>query len=127
MTTYTLTKTGKIKGTCTNALERAVIKDVNDQDEPMVYIRDVLYGGCQAGTVGQLIYYHDTLAWFRKYRIEIEQMVTEYVNDNGGSINDLNGWDEEDPFARGTGNRNLLAWFSFETVCTDIADQLGDN
>ena len=125
MNKYTLQKNGKIKGTDTTALERAVLRDINDQDDPTVYIHDVLQGGCINGTVSQLIYYTDTIAWFKKYRIEIEGLVTEYINDTGESVNSFNGWDDDDPFARETTNQNLLAWFSFETVCWEIANDIG--
>ena len=125
MNKYTLTKQGKIKGANLNPLERAVVRIINSQDNPETYINDVLYGGCIAGTVGELIYYTDTIAWFKKYRKYIEDFIVLYEESNECSISTLTGWDRTDRFCRYTNNQNLLAWFSFETVCYDINCYIG--
>jgi hypothetical protein len=121
MNKYSLNKKGKIVGADLNRLEKKVVSIINQEDGPMLFIQDVLYGGCQAGTVGELIYYSDTTKWFKLYQQEIEDQVRQMQEELGMNLNELNGWDDSDPFARETSNQNLLAWFSFETVCTDIA------
>ena len=123
-TKYYLNKKGKIVGTNLTKLEKRVLSIVNQEDDPMLFIQDVLYGGCQAGTVGELIYYSDTIKWYKLYRHEIADQVRYMIDDLGLGIHDLNGWDDSDPFIRETNNQNLLAWFSFETVCTDIQSWL---
>lgn len=120
---YTFKK-NQIIGKGLNRLEKAVVEDINSQDEPETYLKDVLQGGCISGTVSCLIYYTDTLAWFKKYRKEIEDLVTQYENDFGQPIDTLNGWDKEDRWARDTTNQNILAWFSYESICSDIANEL---
>lgn len=87
---------------------------------------DLYRGGCQSGVVGHLIYYADTLPFFRKHRKEIEGILKEYT-DNGvlESPADLKGWDTSDPFARETQNQNLLAWFGFEEAARAIAERAG--
>ena len=124
MNKYYLNNKNKIVGTDLNRLEKKVVSICNDEDDPMLFIQDVLYGGCQAGTVGELIYYSDTTKWFKLYRQEIEGQVKQMQEELGTHLDELNGWDETDPFARETYNQNLLAWFSFETVCNDIQNCL---
>lgn len=89
---------------------------------------DLFYGGCQSGLVGHLIYYKDTLAFYRKHRTEIESMLRETMQDLGtsspaGVFGDK--WDNDDPFARETNNRNLLAWFGFEEAARNLANRAG--
>jgi hypothetical protein len=126
MNKYSLNKKGKIVGADLNRLEKKVVSIINQEDGPMLFIQDVLYGGCQAGTVGELIYYSDTTKWFKLYRQEIEDQVRQMQEELGMNLNELNGWDETDPFARETYNQNLLAWFSFETVCSEIQNSIED-
>ena len=119
-TKYYLNKKGKIVGTNLTKLEKRVISIVNQYDNPLSFINDVLYRGCQAGTVSELIYYTDTMKWFKLYKHEIADQLHYLKDDLGMNVSDLNGWDDSDPFIRETNNQNLLAWFSFETVCNDI-------
>lgn len=113
-------KRNKIVGSELNKLERKVLRIVNEEDEPQDFLQDVCQYGCQSGMVSELIYYTDTLKWFAKYRSEIEDQLIDLKDGCDMTQDQLNGWDESDPFVRETNNRNLLAWFSFETVCSDI-------
>ena len=89
---------------------------------------DIMRGGMQSGIISQLIYYKDTLAWYKKYRKEIMVLLTDAMSDYGSyNPSDLFGrnWDVEDPLAHDTTNQNLLAWFSFEKITSDLANELG--
>lgn len=88
--------------------------------------KDLFYGGCSSGVVGHLIYYKDTLPFFRKHRREIETILKELCDDSGCSIAQLlKDWDKSDPFCRQTQNQNLLAWFGFEEAARRLADRAG--
>ena len=90
--------------------------------------KDILYNGLQSGIIGELIYYSDTLAWYKKHKKDIMQMLKETMLSLGAkSPADVFGknWDDDDPFAEDTQNRNLLAWYSFEETTREIADRLG--
>ena len=91
-------------------------------------LKDILYNGLQSGVVSELIYYSDTIKWYKKHRAEIKKMLYELMSQYGtNNLNDVFGskWDSEDPFAEDTSNQNLLAWFSFEETAREIADRLG--
>lgn len=80
--------------------------------------------GCSTGIVSHLIYYKETLAFYRKHRAEIDGLLYDLINE--GAINspaDLNGWDKSDPLARDTNNQNLLAWFGFEETARVLANR----
>lgn len=87
-------------------------------------LKDLFYGGCQSGMVGHLIYYHDTVKFFKKYRQEINALLVEILDSSGLSISELFGdkWEKEDPLAQDTLNQNLLAWFGFEETARKLAD-----
>jgi len=92
-------ETGIASSVAEVALEYAPVSD---------FFEDISQYGCVSGMVGELIYYSDTMAFFQKHYIEIEELRTQWEEETGMPVviqGDL---------------ANFLAWFSFERV----ADQL---
>jgi hypothetical protein len=90
--------------------------------------RDLEHGGCQSGMVSHLIYYTDTVRFYRRHRTEIEAMLAQMLSDMGySSPAELfgNKWDADDPLASAQLNQNLLAWFGFEETARELAMQNG--
>lgn len=90
--------------------------------------KDLEYGGCESGIVDKLIYYTDTVRFYRKHQSEIDSMLKEFLSDLGaegpqGLFGDK--WDTDDPLAREDSNQNLLAWFGFEETARRIAESNG--
>lgn len=121
----------KLKGT--TPLERFVAKSMNEKagnyDNGLEgVLNDLMYGGCQSGYVGELVYYDDTCKFYKKYRDEINAILQGSLADisRSGSPVDLFGdkWEVTDPLALDTQNQNLLAWFGYEEtalrMCRDI-------
>jgi len=117
-------------------LKAAVVRSIKERskdygtgaDAIKAYIKDVAYGGGQSGIINELIYYSDTAAWFKKYNTDITMLLKGYISDMGAdSPSDLfgNKWNKQDIFAKEAQNQNLLAWFSYEETCNDIAQRLG--
>ena len=124
----TLKNVKKLKTNTDHPLKKHVLNYVidhwSDYTDKKNIFTDVLYHGCQSGIVGELIYYSDTLDFYKKYEEEINQLLYEAMNESG--IRDpaaLFGdkWDKEDPLALDTQNQNLLAWFGFEETLRNIA------
>ena len=65
------------------------------------FIEDLSEHGCISGMVTSLIYYDDTVKFYDKHQIEIDNMLTELCNDTGCSPAELfgNKWDDSDPLA----------------------------
>lgn len=117
----------EIRKNSENALEKRVCSYIldrwGDYDEKRYIFTDVLHYGCQSGTVGFLIYYRDTVAFYQKYRSEIGELLCDEMRDTGlYAMTELFGdrYDEEDPLANETHNQNLLAWFGFEETLRRI-------
>ena len=109
------------KRVCNVLLEKGTAEDIE------AYINDLLYGGCQSGIEGSLIYYSDTIAFYKKYQTEIKELLKELLEETGfKSPEELFGkkWDSDDIFAEDTNNQNLLAWFGFEETVRKIAYEL---
>lgn len=89
--------------------------------------KDLEYGGCQSGMVGRLIYYRDTVKFYKHHQSEIDVLLKEMLESTGSSIAGLFGdkWDADDPLAREHLNQNLLAWFGFEETARNIAQANG--
>ena len=123
----TLANIKELKRNSNNLLTRRVCNYVisrwSDYSDKTDIFTDVLYHGCQSGIVGELIYYSDTVRFYKQYRSEINELL--YDTMNGTRLyapSDLFGdkWDKEDPLAQDDFNQNLLAWFGFEETLRNI-------
>lgn len=70
-----------------------------------------------------IIYYSDTVRFYKQYRQEINALLYELMDSTGlYAPSELfgNKWDKEDPLAQDDYNQNLLAWFGFEETLRNI-------
>jgi hypothetical protein len=90
-------------------------------------LKDLFYGGCQSGMVGHLVYYTDTVKFYKRYQTDIDAVLKDLLDSTGCSIAELFGdkWDSDDPLARDTMNQNLLAWMGFEEGARRLAERAG--
>jgi len=123
----TLANIKSLKQNSGNALTKRVCGYVIDEwgnyEDKKNIFTDVLHYGCQSGTVGFLIYFHDTIAFYKKYQDEINELLSDAMSDSGlYDLSELFGdkWDKEDPLIRDCSNQNLLAWFGFEETLRNI-------
>lgn len=123
----TLTNIKELKRNASSPLVKRVcnyiINEWGDYSDKTDIFTDVLEHGCQSGIVGELIYYSDTVRFYKQYREEINRLLYDAMNDTGlFAPSELFGdkWDEEDPLAQDTHNQNLLAWFGFEETLREI-------
>lgn len=122
----TLTNIKNLKKDATPLQKRVcnyVIDEWRNCDDKKNIFTDVLYYGCQSGTVGFLIYYSDTVRFYKQYKDEIDDLLYETMSETGiYALKDLFGkrWDEEDPLGNSDYNMNLLAWFGFEETLRNI-------
>jgi len=113
-------------------LEKRIVSmlkyNLQDYDNLKSVIKDVLYNGLQSGIISDLIYYNDTLAFYKRYKKEIDTLLKDAMYESGvSSPADIFGkkWDIEDFSIQDTNNKNLLAWFGFEEKTRELADKLG--
>ena len=59
-----------------------VIDEWGNYDDKVNIFTDVLYYGCQSGTVGFLTYYSDTVRFYKQYKAEIDELLYTYMNDH---------------------------------------------
>jgi len=102
-----------------------VLEEFNNYDDIKDFFKDLSYGGCSSGMIGDLIYYKDTSDFFDNYEDEIEDLITLNMDRFGIEtrplfINSLNGSAEN--IAQ---EKNLLSWFAFEEVARDLSEELG--
>ena len=89
----------------------------------------MLNHGCQTGVVGHLIYYSDTVKYYDDHKDEINELLYNLLWGCGfKSPSELFGdkWDDEDPLALDTYNKNLLAWFGFEETMRNLASEFDE-
>ena len=116
----------------TNRLERAALRWLNSKGQHYENgaagaYKDLAYGGCQSGMVSELIYYTDTVKFYKRHRADIHALLKDMLSDVGGSPAELFGdkWDQGDPLASDIYNQNLLAWFGFEEAARNVAARAG--
>jgi len=110
-------------------LEKAVQAVVNSHaqdysDGAKGFLNDLMQSGCQSGLVGSLVYYNDTMKFYKTHKKEINDLLKQNLMETGfTSPIDLFGdkWDSDDLFAEDTQNQNLLAWFGFEETARNLA------
>ena len=126
----TLSNIKKIKTNTNNLLTKKVCNYVIDEwseysDKTKIFT-DVLYHGCQSGIVSYLIYYNDTTRFYKKYKDEINELLSNLMNETGiYGLDQLfrEKWDDKDPLIQDITNQNLLAWFGFEETLRNIGMQ----
>ena len=107
----------------TKRVSNYVIGRWSDYNDKKYIFTDVLHNGCRSGVVSELIYYYDTVRFYKQYRQEINEMLYNIMNETGlYAPSELFGdkWDKEDPLAQDDFNQNLLAWFGFEETLRNI-------
>ena len=104
-----------------NDVKRICKRHIKEYDNEQAFIDDLMQG-CQSGIIGELIYYHDTLKFYKKHKKAINELLAEILNDCGySSPSELfSKWDKTDPLAMETNNQNLLAWFAFEEMASRL-------
>ena len=124
----TLSNVKEIKRNSDSPLTKRVCNYVigrwGDYNDKKYIFTDVLHNGCCSGVVSELIYYYDTVRFYKQYRREINEMLYNIMNETGlYAPSELFGdkWDKEDPLAQDDFNQNLLAWFGFEETLRNIA------
>ena len=131
----TLKNLNNLKITATPLQKRVIdyiIDEWSDYDDKKHIFTDVLHYGCQSGAVGFLIWYSDTVRFYKQYKDEIDELLYDLMNGTGiYSLPELFGdkWDKEDPLGNNDFNMNLLAWFGFEEAMRNIGynfEQLQD-
>lgn len=113
----TLTNVKELKRNTKNPLTKHVCNYVidrwSDYDDKKHIFTDVLDHGCQSGIVGELIYYTDTVRFYKQYRQDINELLYDLMNGTGlYAPSELFGsrWDKEDPLAQDI-STNLLQDF----------------
>lgn len=114
-------------------LERAALRWINDlatdyDTGAAGVVKDLFYGGCQSGIVSELIYYRDTVKFYRKHKADISELLTDALDSTGfKGLGELFGdkWDDSDPLASDDMNQNLLAWFGFEEAARNVCNRAG--
>lgn len=112
-------------------LRNAVITDLlsysSDSEDILSYAKDTLNHGCQSGNVGQLIYYTDTVKFFKRHKSDILAELDNLLSDCGFEMpSQLFGdkWNKSDYSLTDTQNQNLLAWFGYEEMVRNILNEL---
>ena len=123
----TLSNVKEIKRNSDSPLTKRVCNYVigrwSDYNDKKYIFTDVLHNGCCSGVVSELIYYYDTVRFYKQYRQEINEMLYNIMNETWlYAPSELFGdkWDKEDPLAQDDFNQNLLAWFGFEETLRNI-------
>ena len=103
-------------GVTMNNMENYIKETVEERlKENPFYVRELLQYGCKNGIEPEMIYYDDTVEFFKKYREEINELLGNLVKETGLELGQLlKDWDIDDPLASDTYNQNLLAWVAWE-------------
>jgi hypothetical protein len=107
--------------TLKNEVLEIIESNLESYDDKQNFFNDLARSGCISGIISELIYYSDTCAFYERHKSEINELLSEFINDTGLSVNELfRNWDDEDPLILDQYNQNILAWFAFEEMAQRI-------
>jgi hypothetical protein len=97
-----------------NTIKACVAQEAleHSYDDIKNFFSDLQQHGCISGMISSMIYYKDTEEFFHKYYEEIIDLKTEFEESTGESL--------KIPHQVA----NYLAWFSFEKVSYQLANEL---
>lgn len=105
---------------------KEVIEDIVDEDNMndenlLAVLDDISTHGCKSGCVPSMIYYDDTVRFYERHKYTINEKLAELLHDTDMSLQELlKGFDKDDPLCLETMNQNLLAWWAYEYVVSDV-------
>jgi hypothetical protein len=98
-------------------------REMEAEEGNVLYLEEVCRQGCESGIVSRLIYYHQTIAFYKDHQDEIGSLLRGLMMETGLSIRELfKNWDMEDPLANSTNNQNILAWFGYEQIAQELLE-----
>lgn len=115
-----------------SSLQNDIIDDLleqyDDVDDLRSHIKDILMHGCISGCVSSLITYKQTTAFYEKHSSELNRLLGETLSERGLNRPSelLPQWEQEDPLCLGNTNQNLVAWFGYEEMLSQIASYFED-
>lgn len=105
---------------------KEVIEDIVDEDNMndenlLAVLGDISTHGCESGCVPSMIYYDDTISFYERHKFTINEKLAELLHDTDMSLQELlKRFDKDDPLCLETMNQNLLAWWAYEYVVSDV-------
>lgn len=111
-----------------NAMYKEVIEDVLDdleeETDKVFYNRldEISSNGCASGIVPSMIDYKDTVSFYNRHKEIINEYISELYNNTGcTSFTDIfKDFDTDDILCLHTHNKNLMAWYGYEYVISDV-------
>lgn len=93
-------------------LEKEVLRDLLNEDNPEQYLNDLLQHGAVSGMVSGLIYYTDTKKFYIKHMEEIDEILADIEEEIG------------DPLKKTSPIYNWMAWLGYEETARKIQEKL---
>jgi len=94
------------------SIKAFVAQEALDHESFSCFFNDLAAHGCRSGMVGSLIYYNQTHQFFDIYYEQINDLRLEFEESTGEPVN------------LGSDLKNTLAWFSFEEIANQLANEL---
>ena len=109
-----------------NQLHNYIDRNYSDIDNLIKDMEDLQRYGGVSGMIQGLIYYDETSEFYDKYKDEINDLLSNNLNDYGLSIEEFfkDRFDNDDPLVLDYLNKNLLAWYAFEETAYQIYEKI---
>jgi len=84
-------------------------------------LSDLLRMGCEGGTVPNMVHTMETLAFYKRNKKEINNILSEELENLGCSLDQLiHDFDKSDPLVLDLSNQNDIAWYCYHHVARQI-------
>lgn len=108
-------------------IEELVQDEYTDKDFYDI-VNDISFHGCKSGIVTSMINYEDTVKFYERHKYIINGYLSEHWQNTGcESIKEIfRDFDDDDLLCLDVHNENLLAWYGYEYVVSDVCMMLDE-
>lgn len=119
----------KIKGNSNlrnSVLNYYIENNYENSDELFEEMKKIKTYNCNSKKVKGMIYYDDTNDFYDNNKQEINELLGKTIIEKNTTVEELFGdeYEKEDPLILGYKNKNLLAWFGFQSMSNNLLEEV---
>ena len=97
--------------------------DLSDNYNEIINTIENIRDTIQGGSITELVWFSDTIDFFKKYSDEISKIISDFIQECGSDVF-FKMFDIEDPLFRDDSNRNLATWFATQSILSELVYEI---
>jgi hypothetical protein len=97
--------------------------DLSDTHNEIINTIENIRDTIQGGSITELVWFSDTVDFFKKYSDEISKIISDFIQECGSDVF-FKIFDVGDPLFRDDSNRNLATWFATQSILSELVYEI---